>query len=206
MPNRGGESMAYISGIIDHYDNLPDFMVFLHGHRLAWHTPLLSQDWILRRLASHPPLDLNLSSTNGYHALGCLERWGNDISQLFPTNIDANWKSNNGPRWHEALAARFAQAWREHLGDAYGMPLPEYVRVPTAATFIATREAIKRRPKEFYIGVRDWMLETKIENKWLGIVMEFQIGIMFANKTHFSVSQEQCLCEVYTICSSPAEL
>jgi hypothetical protein len=43
MPNRGGEAMAYLSGIIDNYDNLPDFMVFMHGHRLAWHTPLLGQ-------------------------------------------------------------------------------------------------------------------------------------------------------------------
>jgi hypothetical protein len=206
MPNRGSEAMAYVTAVIDHYDNLPDLMVFMHGHRLAWHTPLLGQDWILRRLASHPPLDLKLSSTNGYHALGCLERWGNDISQLFPTDIDANWRSINGPRWHEALSARFAQAWREHLGEAYNMPLPDYVRVPTAATFIATREAIKRRPKEFYIGVRNWMLETHIENKWLGIVMEFQMAIMFADKNHFSVSQEQCLCELYTICTLPAEL
>lgn len=206
MPNRGSESMAYLTAVIDHYDNLPDLMLFMHGHRLAWHTPLLGQDWILRRLATHPPLDPMLSSTNGYHALGCLERWGNDISQLFPTDIDANWRSINGPRWHESLSARFAQAWREHLGEAYNMPLPDYVRVPTAATFIATREAIKRRPKEFYIGVRDWMLETHIENKWLGIVMEFQMAIMFADKTHFSVSQEQCLCDLYTICTLPAEL
>jgi len=206
MPNRGAESMAYLTAIIDHYDNLPDLMVFMHGHRLSWHTPLLGQDWILRRLASHPPLDLQLSSTNGYHALGCLERWGNDISQLFPTDIDANWNSINGPRWHEALAARFAQAWREHLGEAYNMPLPDYVRVPAAATLIATRNAIKRRPKEFYIGVRNWMLTTHIESKWLGIVMEFQMGIMFADKPHFSVSLEQCMCELYTICTLPAEI
>jgi Protein of unknown function (DUF3431) len=206
MPNRGSESMAYLTAIIDHYENLPDLMIFMHGHRIAWHTPLLGQDWILRRLVTHPPLDLNLTSTNGYHALGCLERWGNDISQLFPTDIDANWKSNNGPRWHESLAARFAQAWREHLGEAYNMPLPDYVRTPTAATFIATRQAIRRRSKEFYIGMRNWMLETHIENKWLGIVMEFQVGLMIANKPHFSVSQEQCLCELYTICTLPAEL
>ena len=205
VPNRGAESMAYLTAIIDHYHDLPDLMVFMHAHRDAWHT-LLSQDWTLRRLATHPPLDPTLSSTNGYHALGCLERWRNDISQLFPADVDANWQSNNGPRWHESLASRFAQAWREHLGAAYEMPLPEYVRVPTAASFIASKVAILRRPKAFYEGLRQWMLDTHIENKWLGIVMEFQVGMMIANSTHVSQSQEQCLCELYSICTLHAEI
>lgn len=166
IPNRGSESIAYLTAIIEHYDDLPDIMLFMHGHRFSWHT-LMAQDWILRRLATHPPTDPTLASSKGYHALGCLERWRNDISQLFPTDIDANWQSNNGPRWHEALAARFTQAWREHLGEAYQLPLPEYVRVPTAASFAASKEAILRRPKAFYEELRNWLLTTNIENKWL---------------------------------------
>ena len=205
IPNRGSESISYITAIIDHYDDLPDIMLFMHGHRFSWHT-LLAQDWTLRRLATHPPTDPSFTSTNGYHALGCLERWRNDISQLFPTEIDANWNSNNGPRWHESLAARFVQAWSEHLGEAYQLPLPEYVRVPTAASFAASKQAILRRPKAFYEDMREWLLKTNIENKWLGIVMEFQVGIMIANTSHFSVSQERCLCDLYSVCSSKAEI
>ena len=36
VPNRGAEAMAYLSAIIDHYDNLPDLMIFMHAHRFAW--------------------------------------------------------------------------------------------------------------------------------------------------------------------------
>ena len=97
--------------------------------------------------------------------------------QLFPTEIDANWASPNGPRWHEALAARYAQAWREHLGEAYGMPVPEYVKVPCAATFAATKEALLRRPLSFYEDMRAWMLRTHIQSKWLGIVSALRPGL-----------------------------
>ena len=29
--------MAYLTYIIDHYDNLPDIAVFVHGHYRSWH-------------------------------------------------------------------------------------------------------------------------------------------------------------------------
>lgn len=110
VPNRGAEAMPYLTGIIEHYDNLPEIVLFMHGHRLAWHM-VLAQDFTMRRLVRFPPK--NFTSFNGYMPLGCLERWRNDISQIFPTDIDANWASNNGPRWHEALAARYAQVRRD---------------------------------------------------------------------------------------------
>ena len=35
--NKGRESMAYLTYIIDNYDNLPEYMVFLHSLRYQWH-------------------------------------------------------------------------------------------------------------------------------------------------------------------------
>ncbi|KAK5683237.1 hypothetical protein LTS10_004768 [Elasticomyces elasticus] len=35
--NQGREAMAYLTYIIDHYDALPDYMVFTHGHERSWH-------------------------------------------------------------------------------------------------------------------------------------------------------------------------
>ena len=37
-PGRGKEARSYVMAIIDHYDRLPDAMVFLHGHPYSWHT------------------------------------------------------------------------------------------------------------------------------------------------------------------------
>ena len=35
--NFGREAMAYLTYIIDHYDDLPAYSVFVHGHYRAWH-------------------------------------------------------------------------------------------------------------------------------------------------------------------------
>lgn len=35
--NKGRESMAYLSFLIDNYHDLPEFMVFLHSLRYQWH-------------------------------------------------------------------------------------------------------------------------------------------------------------------------
>lgn len=37
IPNRGNESSSYIRYIIDNWDNLPDYMAFVHGHEYAHH-------------------------------------------------------------------------------------------------------------------------------------------------------------------------
>lgn len=37
LKNIGHESNVYLTYIIDHYDSLPDIVVFLHGRRYQWH-------------------------------------------------------------------------------------------------------------------------------------------------------------------------
>jgi hypothetical protein len=204
VPNRGAEAMAYISYIIEAYDALPDVVLFMHAHRRSWHMAL-PQDWALRRLAAAPPR--GLAAAGGFMPLGCQERADSERANLWPRAIDANHASANAPHWHEALAARYAQAWREHLGAALGgRALPQHVRVPPGASFAATRAAIRRRPKAFYEGLRAWMLETTVESKWLGITLEFMAPLIFADAEVFNPSQEACLCALYSVCSSPAEI
>lgn len=37
IPNRGNESSSYIRYIIDNWDNLPDYVAFIHGHETSHH-------------------------------------------------------------------------------------------------------------------------------------------------------------------------
>ena len=37
-PGRGYEARAFLRAIVDHYDDLPDAMAFIHGHSTSWHT------------------------------------------------------------------------------------------------------------------------------------------------------------------------
>ena len=36
-PNKGYEASSYLQYIIENYDNLSDYTIFLHGHRTSWH-------------------------------------------------------------------------------------------------------------------------------------------------------------------------
>lgn len=36
--NKGNEAMAYLTYIIQNYDNLPKSMAFIHSHKNSWHT------------------------------------------------------------------------------------------------------------------------------------------------------------------------
>lgn len=35
--NKGNEASAYMQYIVDHYDALPDYTLFVHGHETSWH-------------------------------------------------------------------------------------------------------------------------------------------------------------------------
>jgi hypothetical protein len=36
--NKGREAMAYLTYIVENYDNLPESMAFIHSHEESWHT------------------------------------------------------------------------------------------------------------------------------------------------------------------------
>jgi len=73
--NIAGEASAFLKFIVDYYDALPLVMVFLHGHRLAYH-----QEDIALLLAQLPDFNLNSTSTilQGEEAYCNLNRvvWG----------------------------------------------------------------------------------------------------------------------------------
>ena len=117
IPGMGRESMAYLTSIINNYENLPDMMVMMHGHESSWHSFVFGQAWGLKRLRNLPLRNLSM----GFMQLGCMQR---EESFLFPRVVDANHESANGPRWKESMAGHFMQAWMEHLGEAFGDPLP----------------------------------------------------------------------------------
>ena len=185
--------MAYLTYIIDHYDALPSISLFLHGHESSWHTFPLGQHFILNRLASLPPRHL----PRGYMQLSCIHR---QESFLFTRVVDANHASANGPRWKEAMAGYFMQAWREGLGVAFGAPLPPpYIQTACCATFAASREAIRRRPRSFYEGLRHWLLTTKQDKYWAGVAIEFSWHMMFSGEAVLDPGVEECRKVLYDL-------
>ena len=126
-------------------------------------------------------------------------------NKVFPNVIGANhWSpAATGTRWHESFAAHFLQAWIEHFSEAFGSKTeqpPFYIQAAPGASFAVTRDAILRHPKEFYEGLRQWMLETPMERYWVGNLFSFLFHYIFTGLEVFDPPRTQCLCEMYDIC------
>ena len=195
IPAMGRESMAYLSAIINNYENLPDMVLFLHGHEMAWHTFAFGQRWVLQRLRFLTDAGAPRNLTKGFMQLSCIER---EESYLFPRVVDANHNSMNGPRWKESMAGYFLQSWAEHLGEAFGEKLPpKYIKAACCATFAASREALQRRPLSFYVGIRNWLMTTNQDKYWPGISLEFSWHMMFTGEAVYDPPIDQCRRELY---------
>lgn len=202
IPNHGAEAMAFLTAILDFWDDLPayDYVVCLHGHRSSWHN-VIEQKWLLQRLKTHPPIpDFNYSS------LVCAESHPEDLNKFYLTNPDANAVSVHGARWFEAAALRMREVYLDVLAKYLG-PMPDYIEAPCCASFIAsTHSGIFRRPKRLYMELRDWLLENGHHKdagyKFGGIALEYLWHLLFAGTPVFARSQEECMCDLYSLCNN----
>lgn len=132
--------MAYLTFIINHYDILPDFTVFVHGHRRSWHQPeplplklgalnvtaLLADNYINLRCARNP---------------GCTEE----------TYISASAVQDGETRIQAKLMPGF---WRTMFPEALGYlgmgSPPDAIGVPCCAQFAVSKAAIRLRSLDFW--------------------------------------------------------
>lgn len=215
VPNKGTEALGFLAAIVDHYDDLLahsvldrnkenkntsiDMMLFLHDHRQSWHNLEFTQEWILKRLSKYGPI---LPLSRGYSSLLCHESLSGHKNKFSLVNIDANAVSPHGPRWHEAAALWTRRAYKEVLEEYLGPP-PDYVESPCCATFAVQAASIVKHPKEMYVKARGWVMKSREgeEGKFVGIALEYLYHIMFSGENVFVASQDDCLCEVYSVCS-----
>jgi hypothetical protein len=164
--NKGREAMVYLTYIIDHYDELPNNVVFIHASRFAWHNDDPDYDaWKTLSNFQFPYLQemgyVNLRCT---WAIGC-------PSEIHPLN-DAGHKVDG----KDSAKGIFKQSFQELLPD---VSVPEVVAVSCCSQFGVTRETILQRPKEDYVMFRDWILGTTLDDALSGRVFEFSWHSMF---------------------------
>jgi hypothetical protein len=135
-PNRGREASVYLRFIVDHYDNLPDATLFLHGHGDSWHTRYLPT--IVRHLD-----------------------WGRDFSVVsYQPGEEALINAAEGEpgtslhdEWAD-IAAHWGELWAEATGLAEP---PGDIRFHCCAQFLLSRDAIRRHPRAWYQKALDWV-------------------------------------------------
>lgn len=173
--NKGHESMAYLSYIIDHYDSLPTTLVFIHSHRAgfltAWHTdtPLHDNVDALRTLK------LPYVQENGYVNLRCNWNPGCEEAHRFNKHIT--------PKiWHDIFAG--TSTFSTSITNASSLlhsqtSAPAQVGAACCAQFAVSRDRVRQRPVSDYKWFRQWVMETDMNDAQSGRVLEFLWHVVF---------------------------
>lgn len=143
--------------IIDHYDDLPDVMLFIHPTRYQWHNDDPYYDGI-------PPIrnfQVPYLQQQGYVNLRCTWTLG------CPAEIHP-WSDTHRDDVH--AGEYFKKGFMELFP---GMEVPREVGVSCCAQFAVTRDKVRERPRSDYEHYRTWLLETSLADDLSGRIMEY---------------------------------
>lgn len=156
--NKANEAMVYLTYIIDHYDRLPDIVFFHHGHHKGWHQSLDSLTEVTSLRTSHV-------ARRGYVSARCLPGCENLIP-LADTSVAMDDLVYVGRDVH------LTTLLDEFLDRSRGERVPPRLAAPCCAQFAASRAAITARPREWWVRLRQWLIDTPLDNMTSGRLME----------------------------------
>ncbi|PGH05263.1 hypothetical protein AJ80_08371 [Polytolypa hystricis UAMH7299] len=173
--NKGRESMAYLTYIIEHYTSLPSTIAFLHAHRSgflrAWHV----DDPLHNNVAAMRSLKLDFVQRNGYVNLRC--NWNPGCKQAHRTNqhvTDQIWREVFNRTMSVIPPSSSLEAQKYLLHHP-----PDQLATPCCAQFAVSRTQVLKRPREDYVRFRDWVIRTDLNDAESGRVMEFLWHVIF---------------------------
>jgi hypothetical protein len=191
--NKGHEAMAYLTYIIDHYDDLPDTVLFFHPHRYTWHNNvLLATDSVetIRRLSDARVAREGYVNSRCHLDPGCPD-W---------LHLDRPSRDYDFERKGEEQHIK-PNVWMElHPGE----PVPAVLSNPCCAQFAVSRAFIRARPRESYIHYRAWLMNTKLSDNVSGRLFEYSWQFIFGGVSEFCPSMHTCYCDTYGICFESA--
>lgn len=171
--------MAYLTYIIDHYDNLPSIMAFLHSHRsgflLAWHVDAPLHDNVIAMRA----LQLDFVQRNGYVNLRC--NWNPGCKEGHRRN-----KHVTEQVWQEVFSETSTPPLNTTSVDTHTqkpLRMPELIGAACCAQFAVSRDQVLQRPREDYIKFRQWVIDTDKSDASSGRTMEFLWHIIFGKES-----------------------
>ncbi|KAF2456483.1 hypothetical protein BDY21DRAFT_287988 [Lineolata rhizophorae] len=184
--NKGRESMVYLTFIIDNYENLPPYMLFIHSYRWQWHNDDPIYDGV-------PPLknfQIPYLEKEGYVNLRCVWVLG------CPSEIKPIQEAG-----HHREQVHAGDVYAEAFGELFpGKPVPDVVGVSCCAQFAASRAKILERPKSDYEHYRNWLLNSPLEDAISGRILEYSWHMIFGKEPVYCPRAEDCYCNVFGLC------
>ncbi|KAK2845238.1 hypothetical protein FQN49_005917 [Arthroderma sp. PD_2] len=168
--NVGREAMVYLSFIIDYYDSLPEVVAFTHSTNRQWHNDIKG----LKTVNILTQLQVNSVKRKGYVNLRCKWEPGcpTSLNPLNPTEIDIREQNER---------AKLPEIYMD-LFNVTRNNVPEHIGGVCCAQFAVTRERIRARPREDYIRMRNWALESGFTSFGIGWVFEQVWHVVFGEE------------------------
>ncbi|BDD57807.1 hypothetical protein MPDQ_005448 [Monascus purpureus] len=183
--NKGHEVMVYLTYIIDHYDNLPDIIAFIHSHQFAWHIDeLFGGDAVVMLQRLNPARVIR----EGYTNLRCIWNPG------CPDWMHPGAREEDESKQEETI---FAHTWGELFPNE---PVPDVLAQPCCAQFAVSRERILAIPKSRFIFYRDWVLKTDLSDYISGRIWEYLWHVVFSGQYTVCPKEHVCYCDGYGAC------
>ena len=156
--NKGRESTTYLTYILDHYEDLPDYIVFIHSQRYQWHNedPMYDGVQVIKNLRLLHVEEEGFCSLRCTHAVGCPKNLHPDPDALHAYDPLAPMLDSN---------RLYADVFRVLLPNH---PLPQVVGASCCSQFALTRAKVLERPKEDYELYRQFLLDTEIDGRHTG--------------------------------------
>lgn len=158
---RGIDLLTTSRYIIDHYEHLPAYNLFMHSQRFQWHNDEPDYDGVpLLRSFQFPYL-----REQGYVNMRCVWTLGcPDEVKPFEDEAIEVLESRN------TIKAVFRRSFQQLFPNN---AVPSVIGVSCCAQFAVTREKILSRPIQDYIRMRDWLLNSSLEDEVSGRVFEY---------------------------------
>lgn len=180
--NWGNELMVYLTFIIDHYDQLPDIMIFVHAHEYTHlhNAPIFnySTPALVRALNPHRVV------REGYMNLNCGDwREGYCTAQTRPVE-------EHPTKFHR-------RAWEELFPE---YPLPQVLAQSCCSQFATSRERVQQVPLAKWTHYREWLLSVPPENHNPGWVWEYLWQFVLGGEHVYCPASHVCFCDGFGAC------
>jgi hypothetical protein len=193
--NKGREAMVYLTYIIDHYDTLPDIVLFLHASRNAWHNNVFhdrDSAQMIRTMRDDHIAREGYFNVRCEHNPGCPDWLHLDRPEV---DFDSVFKPEE--------RSFTSQIWKEIWGNT--SRVPQTLSQPCCAQFAVTGERIRLNPLATYIHMRNWLLQTHMPDHDSGRVMEYSWHYLFTRLYENCPPINKCACAGYGICFGSEE-
>lgn len=165
--NKGKESLAYLQYLVDHYDDLPETVVFLHAHRdglpAGWHIDTMEYS----NVDSVRALQREFVQQQGFVNLRC---------QLSPGCPDAIQPFRQPPKLENPGEPYYATAWKSLFPNE---KIPEQIAAPCCSQFAVSRGQILQRPRSDYQRMYNWVMNNDLPDDATANIMEYTWHIIF---------------------------